>query len=91
MVAAMAVATVVAMAAVVMYPCPRVISRRQYGRWWTSDYQMGNYPAAMQSSIDANKWGNWAITLLIIGGLLSITGWLLYYFLVFAAAMSGSY
>ena len=57
----------------------------------TSDYQIGNYAAAVKSSLDANKWGNWAITLLIIGGILSITGWILYYFLVFAVASTGSY
>ena len=56
-----------------------------------TDYQMGNYPAAMKSGIDANKWANWAITILIIGGLLSIVGWILYYFLVIAASMAGSY
>ena len=56
-----------------------------------SDYQMGNFLAAMKSSSDANKWANWAIAILIIGGLLSIVGWALYYFLVIAASMAGSY
>lgn len=55
----------------------------------SSDYMTGNYHGAMNASIDANKWGNWSISLLIIGGLISITCWLLYYFLIFAASMSG--
>ena len=57
----------------------------------SSDYMVGNYQGALNASADANKWSNWAITLLIIGGLICVVCWVLYYFLVFAATMSGNY
>ena len=57
----------------------------------SSDYMAGNYQRALNASAEANKWSNWAITLLIVGMLISIVCWVLYYFLVFAATMSNSY
>ena len=57
----------------------------------SSDYMAGNYQGALNSSVEANKWSNWSITLLIIGALLCVIGWVLYYFLVLAATMAGSY
>ena len=55
----------------------------------SSDYAVGNYHGAMNSSNDANKWANWSITLLIIGCVFGIIAYTLYFFLVLSAEMAG--